>query len=96
MMNTLQMEYTKMTNTELKNLCKHRGISGFSGKNKLELIALLSAEPVVAPSAEVPAKSGVQGFKGKGKPAGVLPDEGDIAHKRTMQGLEVRGKNNAR
>jgi hypothetical protein len=32
------MEYTKMTNTELKNLCKNRGITGYSTKNKSELI----------------------------------------------------------
>jgi DNA-cytosine methyltransferase len=59
-MNTLKMEYTKMTNTELKNLCKNRGISGYSSKNKLELIGLLSAqkgentlEMPSAPSAQV-------------------------------------------
>ena len=49
-----------MTNTELKNLCKNRGISGYSSKNKLELIGLLSAqkeentlEMPSAPSAQV-------------------------------------------
>ena len=54
-MNTLHMDYTKLTNVELKNLCKHRGITGYSTRNKSELIGLLSAVPVVAsaPSAHV-------------------------------------------
>jgi len=49
------MDYTKLTNVELKNLCKHRGITGYSTRNKSELIGLLSAVPVVAsvPSAHV-------------------------------------------
>jgi DNA (cytosine-5)-methyltransferase 1 len=47
---TSQMDYTKMSNDELKNLCKERNIRGYSTKNKIGLIALLS--PAAAPIEE--------------------------------------------
>lgn len=34
-------DYENMTVTTLKNLCKERGLSGYSGLNKAELITLL-------------------------------------------------------
>ena len=40
------MDYTKMTKEELINLCKERNIKGYSTKNKLGLIALLSPAPI--------------------------------------------------
>lgn len=36
------MDYTKKTKDELINLCKERGIKGYSGKKRLDIIALLS------------------------------------------------------
>jgi hypothetical protein len=38
-----QLDYNKMKITDLKQLCKDRKIKGITGKNKQELIAMLSA-----------------------------------------------------
>jgi DNA-cytosine methyltransferase len=35
------MDYSKMTNKELAAVCKEKGIKGYSGKNKADIIALL-------------------------------------------------------
>ena len=38
------INYSTMTATELKNLCKERGLTGYSNLTKSELIDLLSGE----------------------------------------------------
>ena len=38
------INYSTMTTTELKNLCKERGLTGYSNLTKSELIDLLSEE----------------------------------------------------
>ena len=42
-----QTDYNKMKNNDLKQLCKERGITGISGKNKDALIAMLSKQEAV-------------------------------------------------
>ena len=44
------MDYTKKTISELKLLCKEKGIRGYSGKKKEDIIKLLSYKPGVLPS----------------------------------------------
>lgn len=67
------MNYTKNTRDELNSLCKERGIKGYSGKKKADLIALLSAsgateviEHVVSVAAPAPAFTFIDLFCGIG------------------------------
>lgn len=56
-----KMDYSKQTVTELKNLCKDRGITGFSTKGKYQLMKLLEAhdagEVQIKPRKSEPSKT---------------------------------------
>ena len=52
------MSYEEMTLTELKELCKEKGLKNFSTLKKNELIELLSStEPIVQANHNIEAKT---------------------------------------
>jgi DNA (cytosine-5)-methyltransferase 1 len=60
------MDLSKKTITELKALCKEKGLKGFTGKSKQELMALLSPQPPTS-QAQVPSsKHALSLFSGAG------------------------------
>lgn len=58
------MDYSKQSRDQLIALCKEKGVKGYSGKKKDDLIKLLSPEPVVAePSTAASASASNQKLK---------------------------------
>ncbi len=58
------MSYEEMTLTELKELCKEKGLKNFSTLKKNELIELLSStEPIVQANDNIEAKTTEEGYK---------------------------------
>ena len=50
------MAYTNLTVDKLKDLLRERGIRGYSGKRKAELIAMLEGQAVAQPTAITPGR----------------------------------------
>ncbi len=50
------MAYTNLTVDKLKDLLRARGIRGYSGKRKAELIAMLEGQAVAQPTAITPGR----------------------------------------
>jgi site-specific DNA-methyltransferase (adenine-specific) len=75
------MDHNSKTIPELKALCKERGVKGFSGKSKAELVALLVAAPAAQPPSAAPAQAA------PAAPAQANPLQQQVIHGDTIQVL---------
>jgi len=73
-----QMDLTKLTISELKEKCKEKGIKGYSGKNKEGLIALL--QPAPAPQNVIEHVGPVQTDGGKLRMIDLFAGTGAFSH----------------